>query len=299
MYEQARPAPGASVPHHSAPMGQASVPPTGRSPARHSLLRLGGLTGGVHVCAPRAVLGGRPCGSQGGVLSLSTCQQGRRELWVPGLHGDARKEGLVLLVHSFLSVLYPESPAWPFSFPSPGCIFVSAAFPFSLWPWQFLLVSSPWFLALSFSVSFLVLWVFCGLTLSVYFSGFGLLLYLTQPLPIPNYLSAQGLPAEIPPWETRSQSFTSASPAPGRAPAPPAGWAAAGWHWGGTSSKACPGQERACTGWSSSQLQLRPFASSQVLGRGRRAPGPIHTQKLEAKLDVFSHLILGEKFQGF
>lgn len=76
---QARPGPGAGLPRHSMPEGQASVPPTGRSPACLSLLRLGGLTGGVHVCAPRAMVGGRAFGSQRGgsePLHLSAGREG-------------------------------------------------------------------------------------------------------------------------------------------------------------------------------------------------------------------------------
>ena len=85
-----------------------------------------------------------------------------------------------------------------------------------------------------------------------HFSGFGLLLCLTHPLPIPSYLSAQGLPAELPPREACGQRLRFPLGLPGRLlPLGQAGLLlASGWHLLQGMSWA----ERACTSWCSSQL---------------------------------------------
>ena len=117
---------------------------------------------------------------------------------MPGLRGDcevdreAREKGLVWLVHSVLWVLSSEPQSCPFTFPSPGCI-SALVFPSPFGPGSSWLCHFP-FLSL-FSGSSV------GSLFLCHFSGFGLLLCLPPPVPIPGFLSAQGLPAELPPWE--------------------------------------------------------------------------------------------------
>lgn len=216
---------------------------------------------------------------------------------MPGLCGecevdaDAHKKGLVLLVCSVLSVLPSESQSCPFAFPSPGCIFVSAGFPFSFWPWRFL--------ALSFSVSFLVLWVFCGLIFSVSFFWFGSLAVSDSTSPIPSYLSAQGLPAGLPPWEAccqRLRSSLSVSggllplrqsglPLPGIGVAPP--------------PRHVVGRRGPVQAGPLPSYHLRPLLHPRCLAEADEPQGPLKLrEKLGAKLDICSHLIWERNFRA-
>ena len=65
------------APHQRA--SRASLP-RGREPGHLSLPRLGGLTGGIHVCASRAKVGRRAVGSRREGSGLSICQQRGKEL---------------------------------------------------------------------------------------------------------------------------------------------------------------------------------------------------------------------------
>lgn len=151
---------------------------------------------------PGPGVGGRAFGSPGGGSEPLYLSAGSGEPRLPGLHGecdgdtDAQKKGLVSLVRSVLPVLSSESQSPPLCFPI-SCLHLSAlVFPFPFGPGSSRLCHFP-FLSL-FSGSSV------GSLFLCHFSGFGLLLCLTPRLLIPDFLSARGLLAELPPREAYS-----------------------------------------------------------------------------------------------
>ena len=150
--------------------------------------------------------------------------------------------GFCLLSHSpapSLSHPLAVSPRWfsllLLALAVPGSV-IFRFFPCSL--------ALPW--ARSFCVTFLVL-VSCCVCL--------------HPSPSPAFCQLRGCRLSFLPGKPAMRGFASASVCwAGSCPPPPptAGWAAPGWHHGVISSTACLGQDRACTGWSSSQLLSQP-----------------------------------------
>lgn len=196
---QARRPLGASLPRHSSPKGQLSIPPTGRKPQHAPLFRAWeAWTGGTRIRAPGLGWKGgqwRARESSG----LVVCRQRRKELWVAGSRGACVVQGgacrglsLTCSVCLVLSALHVESLSW-LLLPSLTvnrshlCVFASSHLCFcrpwlSLWPQQSLLVSIPWFLVLFFCFSP------CSLYLCVPFS-FCVIFWFVSLLCLPLWLA--------------------------------------------------------------------------------------------------------------
>lgn len=189
---------------HIAPRQRPGKRPSHRQEPRLPLAPQTARPDGWHprMCSQGLGWEGGPLGAWEGVLNLSTCQQGVGSPGCRGFMGSVtgtqmlgKKAWCRLSTLFSRFCLLSHSPPY-LCFPI-SCLHLSAlVFPFPFGPGSSRLCHFP-FLSL-FSGSSV------GSLFLCHFSGFGLLLCLTPRLPIPDFLSAWGLLAELPPWEACS-----------------------------------------------------------------------------------------------